>query len=554
MILGIDVGGTRTDSVLIDGRGVFLYNKTDTKDDLIETLDTAVIELMRLGGEVTIDRAVFSTTLATNAIVQNRLHPTGVMVMAGPGIDPMAFEVGPSYHVIEGVLDHQGFEVRPVNQREVLEVSKRIKGKGIPLLAIVGKFSPRNPEHEQKVYDLLQEQFEYISLGHKFSGFLNFPRRIHTTYLNAALHPLQKRFVSSLEEILKKRGIYCQRFLLKPDGGTFALEKSLDNSVAAAQSGPAASVMGAIYLDGCKGTCLVMDIGGTTTDMAVVIDGVPLLAPIGAHLGNYKTLIRSLLTKSVGIGGDSVIEITQEGEILIGPQRLGPPISFGGAHPTPTDALVTLGLLEGNKTSKALEAMKKLGEQMGIEDPRKVSEMILRKMAQKIYSHSLLFLEEINSRPVYTIREVLYEQKIEPDTLVILGGPSKELSLFISEAFGLPYRVPQFAEVANAIGAAVSKVTAEVTVYADTQKGVLVIPEIEFQERIPYTFKEEEALERGKNALYSLGKLLGADEDLEIQITEKNIFNMVKGFYRTGQNIRLKLCLMPGIYSLRGTR
>jgi len=554
MILGIDVGGTRTDSVIIDERGVFLYNKTDTKEDLLETLDIALRELIRLGGEIPIDRAVFSTTLATNAIVQDRLQPTGVMVMAGPGIDPMAFEVGPSYHVIDGVLDHQGFEVRPVSQREVLEVSKRIKEKDISLLAVVGKFSPRNPEHEKKVHELLKDQFEYISLGHKFSGFLNFPRRIQTTYLNAALYPLQKRFVGCLEEILLKAGIYCKRFLLKPDGGTLALDKSLDNSVAAAQSGPAASVMGAIYLDGCKGTCLVMDIGGTTTDMAVVIDGVPLLAPMGAHLGPYKTLIRSLLTKSVGIGGDSIVQVTEQGEVLIGPQRLGPPVSFGGEHPTPTDALVALGLLEGNRTSKALDTMKRLGEAMGIEDPRKASEVVLRKMAQDIYHQARIFLAEINSRPVYTIREVLFEQRIEPDSLVLIGGPSRELAVFISEAFGLPYRVPQFAEVANAIGAAVSKVTAEVMVYADTQKGIMVIPEIDYQERIPYTFKEEDALEKGREALHYLGKLLGADEDLEIQITEKSIFNMVKGFYRTGQNIRLKLCLMPGIYSMRGVR
>lgn len=551
MILGIDVGGTRTDTVLISEKGILSASKTDTTEDLLETIQNALEEALDGVDPKGIRRAVFSTTLATNAVVQDRLAPTAMLVMAGPGIDPSCFEVGPSYHVIDGVLDHQGFEVIPVNRRQVEEKIKVIRSEGIGLLGVAGKFSPRNPEHEQKVYEISKEAFEYISLGHRFSGLLNFPRRIATTYLNSALYPIQRRFVESLSQILAKKGIYCNRFLLKPDGGTYSLESSLHMGVAAAQSGPAASVMGAICLDGCKGTSLVMDIGGTTTDMAIVVDGMPLLAPTGAQIGPFKTMIRSLYTRSVGIGGDSVVYIDSD-QLKIGPQRLGPPAAFGGQYPTPTDAMVCLGLLDEGSVTKAHESLKPLGEALGIQDIKELAKRILKTMAEIIYSHAQEFLEEINSRPVYTIHEVLYEKRIEPDALVIIGGPALQLALYVSEAFGLPYRVPRLADVANAVGAAVSKVTAEISLYADTQKGTLIIPEVEHQERIPYTFREQEALEKGKEALIKLANLFGAEGDLEIQVTERQVFNMVKGFYRTGQNMRMRMGLRPGILHLGG--
>ncbi len=548
MILGLDVGGTRTDAVVISEKGVVSLSKTPTTEDLLGTIENVLREALVGIDPTQMERAVFSTTLATNAVVQDRLEPTGVFVMAGPGIDPLAFEVGPSYHLIEGILDHQGFEVRPVNRREVEEKIRVLKAQGIDLLAVVGKFSPRNPEHEQTVYEISKGSFGYITLGHRFSGVLNFPRRIATAYLNSALYPVQKRFVESLERILTSKNIHCAKFLLKPDGGTYKLERSVDLGVAAAQSGPAASVMGAICLDGCKGTSLVMDIGGTTTDMAVVVDGTPLLTPIGAQIGPYKTLIRSLLSRSVGIGGDSSI-VVEGGLMRIGPTRHGPPMAFGGQYPTPTDAMVALGLLNEGNASKAHIAMKRLGEALGIADIREVSLRVLKTMAGLIKTYALQFIEEINSRPVYTIHEVLYEKRLEPDSLVIIGGPAAQLAVYLSEVFGLPYRVPKLADVANAVGAAVSKVTAEVSVYADTQKGALVIPELEYQERIPYTFREEEALEKGREALLRLAAYLGAEEGQEIQITERQIFNMVRGFYRTGQNMRIKLGLKPGILS-----
>ncbi len=548
MILGIDVGGTRTDSVLVEKGRVLGFLKIDTKENLLETISEALQELLKGFDPKEIRRGVFSTTLATNAIVQDKMPPAAMMVMAGPGIDPMELEIGPCYHVISGIIDHQGFEVRPVNKQEVLRKAQYIKTHGIDLLGVVEKFSPRNPDHELEVSRVCEPFFSYISLGHRLSGLLNFPRRVNTTYLNASLFPIQRDFSQALELKLGEMGVSSPRLLLKPDGGTIILSKSQEYAVWAAQSGPAASVIGALFLDGCKDITLVLDVGGTTTDMSIVLDGTPILAPLGVELGPYKTLVRSIYTRSVGVGGDSVVVVTQEGKLGIGPERKGPPVAFGGRHPTPTDAMVTLNMLAEGNRQRAAEAVKEIGQKMGIEDVYKASEVILRHTAALIAKAAKDFVGHLNSKPVYTIHEALYERRVEPDRIVVIGGPARQLAPYISDALELPYSVPPYAEVANAIGAAVSKVTAEVSVYANTQKGSLVIPERDLHEKIPFRFTEREALSRGEEALRQLAISLGADGNtLELQVVERSIFNIVKGFYRTGQNMRFRLSVKPGI-------
>ncbi|HEN20380.1 MAG TPA: hydantoinase/oxoprolinase family protein, partial [Desulfobacteraceae bacterium] len=293
MILGLDVGGTHTDAVLIDENGIAAQSKTLTGEDLIETLRTSVADIISGTKPELLKRMVFSTTMATNAIVQDRLEQTGMIVSAGPGMNPEWFSVGPSYHVIEGCLDHQGLEALPLNKKSVLNTGDIIRGKGIEVMGAVGKFSVRNPVHENQIAEWLGPHFKHIALGHQMSGALNFPRRITTTYLNAALFSIHRRFSESLISILDEKGLNAPRYLLKPDGGTAGLGLARAFPAQTAQSGPAASVMGALAMDGCAGTTLVLDVGGTTTDMAVVLDGAPLITPSGIKLGPFLTLIRS---------------------------------------------------------------------------------------------------------------------------------------------------------------------------------------------------------------------------------------------------------------------
>ncbi|HHE74064.1 MAG TPA: aminotransferase class V-fold PLP-dependent enzyme, partial [Desulfobacteraceae bacterium] len=338
----------------------------------------------------------------------------------------------------------------------------------------------------------------------------------------------------------EEQSLKAPQYLLKPDGGTIALASTVHSPAATAQSGPAASVMGALALDGCPGTALVLDVGGTTTDMSVVLGGVPLLEPRGIRIGPYQTLVRSLLTHSIGIGGDSEVR-ADDGPLCVGPHRQGPPIAFGGKVPTPTDAMITLGLLEAGDRKAAGTAMEKMGKSIGL-SAKVMAQRVLETMARSIADSAEAFLSRINSRPVYTIHEVIQEEKIVPDSLVVIGGPAPQVAPFIGEALGLSHRVPEHFGVANAIGAAVARVTAEITVQADTERGSLVIPEAGIDQKIPFRYRPEDAMSLADEVLKKQALKIGADPDsLEISVIEKQviakihrmIYNQSDAFYQT---------------------
>jgi len=547
MILGLDVGGTQTDTVLIDDGRVVAAAKTPTTEDLLATLRAALERILVGVDTARLKRMAFSTTMATNAIVEDRLDDAGMIVSAGPGMDPGWFSVGPSYHVVDGCLDHQGFEVKGLSRADVMDAASRILGDNITVLGVVSKFSVRNPSHELQAADWVGHSFSHVAMGHRVSGALNFPRRIHTTYLNAALYGIHKRFSDALVQILKEKGLTGPRYLLKPDGGTIDLAKSIQWPAQTAQSGPAASVMGALALDGCKGTTLVLDVGGTTTDMSVVLDGTPLLTPLGIRLGPFQTLIRSLMTHSLGLGGDSEVLGQRDGTLKIGPVRKGRPAGMGGPAPTPTDAMITLGLLKTGDGSAARAAMEKAGKAAGW-DAVGTAERVLQRMAQIIAASAGAFVHDINARPVYTIHEVLEDRRIEPTSVLLMGGPAAQIAGYVGKAFGLPCRFPRHHGVANAIGAAVARVTSEITLQADTERGSVIIPEADVENGIDAGFNMEQAIALGRELLCRQAAGIGADEKApEISITEKQVFTMIRGYARTGRNIRLKMGITPGL-------
>ncbi|MFH1885364.1 MAG: hydantoinase/oxoprolinase family protein [Pseudomonadota bacterium] len=546
MILGLDVGGTQTDAVLVSGGRVLAHAKVVNRPDLIQTLSLALDQVLSGVDASCIRRMVFSTTMATNSIVQDRLDAAGMIVSAGPGMDPEWFSVGPSFHVVPGCLDHRGEEVTPLSEAAVKNAAARIHNQDIESVGIVGKFSVRNPLHELTSAKWLEDRFSYLALGHRFSGSLNFPRRIATTYLNAALHRVHHRFESSLRHVLEARNLQAPRYLMKPDGGTVRLSASSGFPAQTAQSGPAASVMGALALDGCPGQSLILDIGGTTTDMALVLSGVPLCVPQGISLGPFRTNIRSLLTRSIGMGGDS--EITDTGRaIRIGPLRQGPPMAFGGPVPTPTDALVTLGIMKEGDPGRARAAMEKIGGPRGW-DADTTATQILEQMARNLAISAKAFVHHVNSRPVYTIYEVIEGSTITPDGVVVLGGPAAHLAPFLEKALALPCRLPEHYEVANAVGAATARVTTEITLQADTRRGTLVIPEAGLESPIRRDFSMETAMEVARQSLAKRALDEGADlTELEFSVTEKEEFNMIRNGLRAGKNIRIKLSVVPGL-------
>lgn len=551
MIIGLDVGGTHIDAVLISNGKVLRTAKVPySSGSIVEGICSAIDELTEDVDPGEINRVNLSTTICTNAVLEGKTSPVGMILESGPGLDASFLACGEENVFLDGYIDHRGQEVKPFNENIVRDASVHFKEKGILSVGIATKFSVRNPVHELKAKELLGGDFCPVTMGHALSGKLNFPRRVYTTYLNAAVYERFRFFASAIEKAFEKRGITAPVNVLKADGGTMNLKKAVSFPVYTVLSGPSASVMGCWGLSGINEDAVVLDIGGTTTDISFFAGGVPLLEPRGIRIGDYPTVVRAIYSHSVAIGGDSAVRF-ERGKLAIGPRREGPPKTLGGPVPTPTDAMILMGLLNAGTKEKAYLAMKELGDIMGI-SPEETARLILERMGDIIREKVEELLEDINNKPVYTIRELLYGEKISPKKAVIIGGPAKALSLVLERKLKIPCIVPENFEVANAIGAALSRVTAEITLIADTGQGYLTVPELGIREKIGREFNLEKARKQAMELIKERASALGSlSEDAEAEIVEESCFNMVRGFYTVGRNIRVKAQIKPSVTNLK---
>jgi N-methylhydantoinase A/oxoprolinase/acetone carboxylase beta subunit len=548
MIIGLDVGGTHTDVVLLGKKGIEREIKVPTDEsDLFCSVLSGLEKITENIDPSTIERIVLSTTLITNAVVQNKIPDVGMIVSPGPGIDPEFYRTNRFYYPVSGSIDHRGREIEPIDINQIEKIAWDLKKEGIRYVGVVGKFSVRNPSHEKDIARILGNYFDKVFTGHRISGSLNFPRRIATTYLNAAAYPIHKCFFDAVKKSLLKKKLDIPIYILKADGGTTSLDASTDFPGQSIFSGPAASVMGAMPFSPDNEECIVLDIGGTTTDMAVLINHVPVLNPVGINLGDYKTLIRSLETNSIAIGGDSTVFVDENGKLKIGPQRTGPAMAYGGTVPTVTDALVVLGKIQDCDRDKAFKGMESVALSLGI-PIQKASSEIFDKACEAILLEVRKMISRINSKPVYTIHEVMEDYRINPAKILLIGGPAPYFAGRIEELSGCRVRVVPRWNVANAIGAAIARTTCEVALIADTELGFALSAEEGFSEKIAANFSMTDAVKTSFRLLYEKAMKRGADEsDLEMEVIESLQFNMVKGFYTSGRNIRVRAQIKPGL-------
>jgi len=547
VIIGLDVGGTHTDAVLLGADGLIRAIKVNTDPDRLYDTVIKAFDRLLAGQDVgEIRRVVLSTTLATNVVVQNRLPPVALLVSAGPGIDPEHFRIGSHYFRVKGALDHRGRELEPVDEKEIHRIGEELRALELPAVGVVSKFSVRNPAHELEIARILESYVEKVFVGHLFSGALSFPRRIATTYLNAAVYPVHARFFTAIHQSLESKGVSVPIRLLKPDGGNMNMSSSLAYPAQTILSGPSASVMGAIAYAPKDKTCLVLDIGGTTTDMAVIYNGAPIIAPHGIEIGRYKTLIRALLTRSIGIGGDSVVRV-QEGQLVIGPDRVGLAMAHGGPQPTPTDALCLLGLAEEGDRAAAERGLAGLAGELQLSQEA-LAQLILDTACRQIMQAAREMVDHINSRPVYTVHEMYEGIKVRPDHILVLGGPAGQFAGRLAAMFeGQVETVPNW-QVANAIGCALARTTCEVTVYADTARRLITAQGEEYNQQIPRSFTLAEARETAFELVRRKAMSRGANpEHLKMEVLEESQFNMVRQFATVGRNIRVRAQVKPGL-------
>jgi len=265
------------------------------------------------------------------------------------------------------------------------------------------------------------------------------------------------------------------------------------------------------------------------------------------------THIRALSVKSVPVGGDSVIERVGK-EIILLSERLGPPYCMGGPLPTPTDALKVLGLTKMGDAKRAREAMKMLGDPIGIES-WEVAVRIMVLVNKSITSEITKMFEQWEQEPSYRVWEVLQKKKVRPNTVVGVGGAASGFLTQIAAALDCYPVIPPYARVANAVGAAVARPTLQISLRADTEQNSYSIQEEGFQGPLPaLPFDEEKGLELAKEWLWKRAEKYGLHNDLgEVEITRKEVFNMVRDWVTSGKLIDVSVQTRRGILHYIGT-
>lgn len=557
-VLGLDMGGTHTDAVLLRGGELLAAVKVPTNhQDLLVSTRAALAALFGKSsvapGEVR--RATFGTTLAVNAVVQNACSPVGLLVAAGPGMDPAWSLLGEHAAIIPGGVDHRGTEIAPLDREAARRAIRRWREEGITAFACVAKFSTRNPAHEEAMEAIIREAFAdgpqpVIALGHRLSGRLNFPRRVATAYWNAAVWTLHNRFADAVEESLQDMGLTAPAYLLKADGGAVPLSVSRERPVEALLSGPAASVMGVLALTPpSEEDRLILDMGGTTTDIAVLAAGQPVLSPTDLVIEKRSTLVRSLKSVSIGLGGDSAIGMTPEG-VRVGPLRRGPALAFGGTGgPTFLDCLNVLGHARAGDTAASRAGVERLAASGGLSAETLAGQALDRARARIAQAVNAL-LEEVNARPVYTLAALLEDRAGKPRRAVLVGGPAAAVAPLLGETLEMPVETlgdPVLGPVANAIGAALTRPTDSLDLFADTAAGRLLVPSLGIRETIDRRYTLEDAKAEARRLLreQALGAFPGSAP--EIDVTEAQVFATLDDYGRGGRDIRVRCQLRPGV-------
>jgi len=338
-ILGIDTGGTYTDGVLIDRgtRKILNTAKTlTTKPDLSQGILAALKELLP-DDPTQIKLVVISTTLATNAIAEGKGQPVALFLL---GYDPeliQGFSLGSrfatsSYHYFQGGHDLYANEQAPLDAEGIRETVNKIQDK-VEAFAVSGYFSPFNASHEEQAFQIISELTDHpVVLGHELSIRLDSVQRATTATLNASLLSHLQRFIQAMEASLRERKIYAPLMVVRGDGALVGADNARNRPIETVHSGPAASAIGGRFLADVE-KALVIDIGGTTTDIALIEDGRVQIKEEGTTVGDYRTAVRAARIHSLGLGGDSFIRANVEDHLEIGPTRVKPLSSLAQEYP-----------------------------------------------------------------------------------------------------------------------------------------------------------------------------------------------------------------------------
>ena len=446
MRIGIDVGGTNTDAVLMDGRTVVGWAKSPTTHDVNSGI-TNVLNALLAQTKVTpdsISAVMLGTTHFTNAVVERKsLSKTAVLRIGLPATaalppfvdwpDDLREAIGGVSYLVHGGYEFDGRPISPLNLSEIREAARKIGDAGIDCVAISSVFSPVNPDQEQRAAEIVAEEIPdvRVSLSHEI-GRIGLLERENAAAMNACLSKLAVKIVQSFRDALTGLGISAPFFISQNDGTLMSADFVEKYPVLTFASGPTNSMRGAAFLSGLK-DAVVVDIGGTTSDVGVLSQGFPREASVAVRIGGVRTNFRMPDVLSFGLGGGSHVKPEP---LQVGPQSVGYEITtralvFGGSDLTTTDIAVAAGMVEIGDKSKVAHLDKALVQSA------------LARMWEMVETSVDRMKTAAGAVPVVLVG----------GGIILIGDQLNGVS---------ELHCPEHASVANAIGAAIAQVGGEV--------------------------------------------------------------------------------------------
>lgn len=380
--LGIDVGGTNTDAVLIDENlNVVADIKCPTTGDIYDGILAALRTVLAQSGvdRSQIKQAMLGTTQRTNAIVERKnLAPIGILRIGAPatlGIPPMVdwaediSRIAVGSAVIGGGFEYDGKHLAPFDAEAAKKFFLEMKEKGVKSIAISCVFSTVRNDHELEAAALCREvmgEDVRVSISSEI-GSMGLIERENATILNAALWKVAERFTEGFAQSLADEGITnADVYLSQNDGTLMTMEHARRYPILTVACGPTNSIRGASYLSSLQ-NAIVIDVGGTTTDLGVIQNGFPRESSVAVTIGGVRTNFRMPDVVSIGLGGGSIVREHADGSVTVGPDSVGYEITkkalvFGGDVLTATDIAVRLGMVELGDASKVAHIPEELAK------------------------------------------------------------------------------------------------------------------------------------------------------------------------------------------------
>lgn len=556
MVIGIDVGGTYTDGALFSDGTVVHSVKHPTDDNNLEaTLLLVLDDLLSHADSKDIRRIVLSTTLVTNLLATGQGERTALLLLPGSGLPFSAYRISSDTHFLRGCIDFRGREIEAPDPDEIGEVLRKVHDGGIERVAVAGKFSNRNDAHEILVRKMANARYPHMDVctSNEISGRLNFPRRAVTCYYTAMTLREWNRFADGIESAVRMRSPASDLHILKADGGTTTLEASRKRPCETVFSGPAASTMGTLALSRESLNAVSVDIGGTTSDISLLIEGRPLYASRGALIKGHLTHINSFAVSSLPLGGDSALW-EESGKLRVGPMRRGPAACFGGEVPTVTDAfnlLMNLNLGDVEASRARLGSMAALFEESVEELCRKVADEVTKTLEKSIRNMFALWEDE----PAYKVWEVVNRRKFELHRVIGIGAAAPAIVPGLAKSMGVGYFLHRYSPVANALGAAVARPTLAVDVHVDTGRRSYTASPGGLSGTIDKrNYQLDDAKELARSCLKELSRERGlADYADEARFYLEEQFNVVRGWQEEGKLFDVGIQVAPGfIHEYKG--